>query len=155
MIRATVALTKGNALYGKGDLNGAADAFVVAATTTPGNAAALNNAAYLLARAKGDTDRAYEFASKAVVLEPAQPDYLDTLGYVLLKANKLADAEDALAKSVAVSSTPMALLHLAQVRVAQGNMAEARQLLDRAKQRQPDPETAKEIAEFEESLKGK
>jgi predicted Zn-dependent protease len=155
VIRATVALTKGNALYGKGDLNGAADAFVVAATTTPGNAAALNNAAYLLARAKGDTDRAYEFASKAVVLEPAQPDYLDTLGYVLLKANKLADAEDALTKSVAVTSTPTALLHLAQVRAAQGNMAEARQLVDRAKQRQPDPETAKEIAEFEESLKGK
>jgi tetratricopeptide (TPR) repeat protein len=155
IIRSTVALTKGNALYGKGDLNAAADAFLVAATTTPSNAAALNNAAYLLVRAKGDTDRAYELASKAVVLEPAQPDYLDTLGYVLLKANKLADAEDALTKSVAVTSTPTALLHLAQVRAAQGNMNEARQLVDRARQRQPDPETAKEIAEFEESLKGK
>jgi tetratricopeptide (TPR) repeat protein len=154
-IRATVALTKGNALYGKGDLNGAADAFLLAATTTPGNAAALNNAAYLLVRARGDTDRAFELASKAVVLAPAQPDYLDTLGYVLLKANKLSEAEDALTKSVAVTSTPTALLHLAQVRMAQGNASEARQLLERAKQRQPDPETAKEIAEFEESLKGK
>ena len=154
-IRATAALTKGNALYGKGDLSGASDAFLLAATTTPGNAAALNNAAYLLARAKGDTARAFELASKAVVLAPAQPDYLDTLGYVLLKANRLAEAEDALTKSVAVTSTPTALLHLAQVRAAQGNMADARQFLERAKQRQPDPETAKEIAEFEESLKGK
>ena len=154
-IRATVALTKGNALYGTGDLNGAAEAFVFAATTTPGNAAALNNAAYLLVRAKNDTARAFDFASRAVVLAPAQPDYLDTLGYVLLKSNRLEEAEDALTKSVAVNSTPTGLLHLAQVRAAQGNLAEARQLLDRAKQRQPDQETVKEIAEFEESLKGK
>jgi tetratricopeptide (TPR) repeat protein len=154
-IRATVALTKGNALYGKGDLVGASDAFLNAATTTPGNPAALNNAAYLLVRAKGDTARAFELASKAVVLQPAQPDYLDTLGFVLLKANRLAEAEDALTKSVAVSATPTALLHLAEVRFAQGNGQEARQLIERAKQRQPDPETAKEIAEFEQSMKGK
>ena len=154
-IRAAALLTKGNALYGKGQLVPATDAFAEAAKVSPGNAAALNNAAYLLAKVKGDNDKAFEFASSAVLLSPGQPDYLDTLGYVLLRSGRVAEAEDALTKSVAVAPAPSALLHLAQVRASQGNFAEARQLLDRARQRESDPETKKEIEEFTESIKGK
>jgi tetratricopeptide (TPR) repeat protein len=154
-VRAAALLTKGNALYGKGQLDAATDAFVEAARTTPGSAPALNNAAYLLARVKGDTAKAFELASSAVQIAPGQPDYLDTLGFVLLRSGRLAEAEDALSKSVAAAPTPSALLHLAQVRAEQGNMGECRQLIERARQRQPDPETKREIDAFEESIKGK
>jgi tetratricopeptide (TPR) repeat protein len=154
-VRAAALLTKGNALYGKGQLDAATDAFVEAARTTPRSAPALNNAAYLLARVKGDNAKAFELASSAVQIAPGQPDYLDTLGYVLLRSGRLPEAEDALSKSVATAPTPSALLHLAQVRAEQGNMGECRQLIERARQRQPDPETKREIDAFEESIKGK
>lgn len=154
-IRASAAMTRGSSLYAKGDLPAAADAFVVAATISPRNAAALNNAAYLVAKVKGDNAKAFELASKAIVLAPAQPDYLDTLGFVLLKSGRLAEAEDALNKSVAVSPTASALLHLAQLRAAQGNVGEARQIVERAKTRPADPDTAKELQEFAASLQGK
>ena len=154
-VRASAAMTRGGALYGKGDLPAATDAFVAAATISPRNAAALNNAAYLVAKVKGDNAKAFEFASKAVVLAPAQPDYLDTLGYVLMRSGRMAEAEDALNKSVAVSPTASALMHLAQLRAAQGNFGEARQIVDRAKARPADPDTAKELQEFAASLQGK
>ena len=154
-VRAAAAMTRGGALYGKGDLPAATDAFVAAATISPRNAAALNNAAYLVAKVKGDNAKAFELASKAVVLAPAQPDYLDTLGYVLMRSGRLAEAEDALNKSVAVSPTASALMHLAQLRAAQGNFGEARQIVDRAKTRPADPDTAKELQEFAASIQGK
>jgi hypothetical protein len=56
---------------------------------------------------------------------------------------------------VAVAPTASALLHLAQVRAGQGNVGDARQLLDRARAKTPDADTGKEIEEFSASLKGK
>jgi tetratricopeptide (TPR) repeat protein len=154
-VRAGVALTRGTVLYASGDVAGACDAFVQAATLSPRNAAALNNAAYLLVKSKNDTAKAFEYATQAVTLAPAQADYLDTLGYVLLKMGRMADADDVLGKSVAVSPTASGLLHLAQVKAAQGNVGDARQLLDRARARPGDDDSKKSIEEFAETLKGK
>jgi tetratricopeptide (TPR) repeat protein len=154
-VRSATAMTRGSVLYSRGDLKGACDAFETAAGIAQRNAAALNNAAYLLVKVKNDTAKAFELASLAVQLAPAQADYLDTLGYVLFKSGKLADAEDVLNKSVAVAPTASALMHLAQVRAGQGNVGDARQLLDRARAKSPDADTAKEIEEITASLKGK
>jgi tetratricopeptide (TPR) repeat protein len=154
-IRSAVAMTRGSVLFGKGDMKAACDSFERAAEIAQRNAAALNNAAYLLVKVKNDTSKAFELASRAVQLAPAQPDYLDTLGYILLKSGKLAEAEDVLNKSVAVAPTASALLHLAEVRAGQGNVGDARQLLDRARAKSPDADTAKDIEEFTASLKGK
>jgi len=153
--RAATAMTRGSVLYARGDLQAACESFEKAADMSQRNAAALNNAAYLLVKVKNDTARSFELASRAVQLAPAQPDYLDTLGYILFKSGKLAEAEDVLNKSVAVAPTASALLHLAQVRAGQGNVGDARQLLDRARAKTPDADTGKEIEEFSASLKGK
>jgi Flp pilus assembly protein TadD len=142
-------------LYTKKDMQAACAAFVSAAKLASGNPAALNNAAYLLSKVMNDNAQAFEFASRAVVLAPAQPDYLDTLGYVLLQMGRLAEAEDALNKSVAAAPSTSALLHLAQVRAAQGNIGDARQILDRARARPADPDSTKDIEAFAETLKGK
>ena len=154
-VESAVALTRGAVLYGRGDMEGACTAFVSAAQLSNSNPAALNNAAYLLTKVRKDYARAFEFATRAVLLAPAQPDYLDTLGFVLLQMGRLTDAEDALNKSVAVSPTTSGLLHLAQVRAAQGNIGDARQILDRARARPADPDSTKDIEAFAETLKGK
>jgi len=154
-VSAAVAMTRGTVLYTKKDMQAACAAFVSAAKLASGNPAALNNAAYLLSKVMNDNAQAFEFASRAVVLAPAQPDYLDTLGYVLLQMGRLAEAEDALNKSVAAAPSTSALLHLAQVRAAQGNIGDARQILDRARARPADPDSTKDIEAFAETLKGK
>jgi tetratricopeptide (TPR) repeat protein len=115
----------------------------------------LNNAAYLLVSSKGDTTKSFEYASKAVLLAPQNPDYLDTLGFVLLKLNRLAEAEDALSKSVAASPTAAALFHLAQVKLAQGDRAASRQALDRAIAAGPPPDLKKDIDAFAATLADK
>jgi tetratricopeptide (TPR) repeat protein len=154
-VESAVALTRGAVLYGRGDLEGACTAFVRAAQLANNNPAALNNAAYLLTKVRKDYSQAFELATRAVLLAPAQADYLDTLGFVLLQMGRLADAEDALNKSVAASPSTSGLLHLAQVRAAQGNIGDARQILDRARARPADPDSTKDIEAFAETLKGK
>jgi tetratricopeptide (TPR) repeat protein len=154
-IRAGAELTRGNLLYGRGDLSAACDAFERSVELNAGNPAALNNAAYLLVTVKGDTTKSFEYSSKAVLLAPQNPDYLDTLGLVLLKLNRLADAEDALNKSVAAAPTPSALFHLAQVKQAQGDRSAARQALDRASASSPPPDLKKEIDAFAATLADK
>jgi tetratricopeptide (TPR) repeat protein len=154
-IRAGAELTRGNVLYGRGDLTAACDAFARSVELNAGNPASLNNAAYLLVTVKGDTTKSFEYATKAVLLAPQNPDYLDTLGLVLLKLNRLAEAEDALNKSVAAAPTASALFHLAQVKQAQGDRAAARQALERAIAGNPPPDLKKEIDAFSATLADK
>jgi len=142
-------------LYGRGDLPAACDAFVRSVELNAGNPAALNNAAYLLVTVKGDTTKSFEYATKAVLLAPQNPDYLDTLGLALLKLNRLPEAEDALNKSIAAAPTPSALFHLAQVKQAQGDRAAARQALERANAGSPPPDLKKEIDAFAATLADK
>jgi tetratricopeptide (TPR) repeat protein len=154
-IRAGAELTRGNVLYGRGDLPAACDAFVRSVELNSGNPAALNNAAYLLVTVKGETTNSFEYATKAVLLAPQNPDYLDTLGLILFKLNRLTEAEDALNKSVSAAPTPSALFHLAQVKQAQGDRAAARQALDRANAGSPSPDLKKEIDAFAATLADK
>jgi Tfp pilus assembly protein PilF len=145
-------MARGNALFTKGDPQSAVDAFAEAAKLAPTNAGALNNAAFLLAKVKADYPQALEMAKRAVELAPGQPDFLDTLGYVELKAGKLAEADDFLTKSVAASPTASGLAHLAQVRIAQGKPGDAQVLLDRARAKATDDDTKKEIEEIAKSI---
>lgn len=154
-VRAGAELTRGTVLYGRGELPSACDAFVRSVELNSGNPAALNNAAYLLVTLKGETTKSFEYASKAVLLAPQNPDYLDTLGLILLKLNRLPEAEDALNRSIAAATTPSANLHLAQVKLAQGDRAAARQALDRAIGGNPPPDLKKEIDAFAATLADK
>ena len=67
---------------------------------------------------------------------------------MLLKLNRLAEAEDTLTKSVSAAPTASALLHLAQVKQAQGDRAAARQAVERARAASPSPDLTKEIDAF-------
>jgi tetratricopeptide (TPR) repeat protein len=155
-VRAGNDLTRGSVLYGKGDVAGACDAFERAAKLSGRNAAALNNAAYLLSTHKKDHRTAFEYASRAVQLAPSQPDYLDTLGYVLIQLSRFDDAVDALEKSVALQPSATAFLHLAQARAGQGKVPEARRAIEQANALgQAPPDVKKQIDELSASLAGK
>jgi tetratricopeptide (TPR) repeat protein len=154
-IRAGTELTRGNVLYGRGELSAACDAFIRSVELNSGNPAALNNAAYLLVTERNETTKSFEYATNAVSLAPQNPDYLDTLGLVLLRLNRLTEAEDSLNKSVAAAPTASALFHLAQVKQAQGDRAAARQALDRASAASPAPDLKKEIDAFAATLADK
>jgi tetratricopeptide (TPR) repeat protein len=153
--RASAELTRGNILYSRGELDLAAEAFVRSAELNSGNAGALNNAAYLLVTLKGETVKSLEYASKAVQLAPQNADFLDTLGLVLLKLNRLGDAEQILARSLAVAPTASAYLHLAQAKQAQGDRAAAREAIARAASSNPPPDVKREIDAFAATLADK
>lgn len=157
-LRATAMSMKGNALYTKGDAKAAVEAFRAAADLEPRNANALNNAAYIMAEQNADLAKALDYAERAVAVAPETPQFLDSLGFVLLKQAAAGDAkayqraEDALKRSLIMQETAPALLHLGMVQSATGRATEARRSLERAKQL---PNTAPDIAkQIDEALKG-
>ena len=151
-LRAGALMSRGNSLFAKGDADGAIEAFTASSKLSPRNAGASNNSAYLLAKVKGDNARALEYARRAVSIEPGNPDFLDTLGYVEFRLGKLPEADDTLTKSVAVAPTASGLLHLAQVKAARGKVADASALLDRARAKATTEESKKEIEEAAKAL---
>lgn len=52
---------------------------------TPNDAVLLSNTAWLMAETGGNLDEAMELAKKAIRLDPRQPDFTDTLGWIYLK----------------------------------------------------------------------
>ncbi len=151
-IRGGAMMARGTALYSKGDMAGACDAFTAAADLSPGNPSALNNAAYLQLKVKGDAVKGLAMAQRAVTISPGQPEYLDTLGYAQLKSGQLPQAEESLNRANALGASASSLMHLAQVKAAGGKTAEAQQLLDRAREKATDPDTKKEIEEIAASI---
>jgi tetratricopeptide (TPR) repeat protein len=84
----------------------------------PRHASAANDLGYSLADEGGDLDEAERLIRIAVEQEPDTPAFLDSLGWVLYKRGRFADAEPWLARAIEidVSPDPVVLDHLADVR---------------------------------------
>lgn len=82
------------------------------------HASAANDLGYSLADEGGDLAEAERLVRIAVEQEPDTPAYLDSLGWVLYKQGRFADAEPLLARAIEIdpSSDPVVLDHLADVR---------------------------------------
>jgi Flp pilus assembly protein TadD len=65
----------------------ALDAYRQAIQAQPDNATALNNTAYMLVETGGSLDEALELAQRALRLNPKQPGFSDTVGWIYLKKN--------------------------------------------------------------------
>lgn len=92
----------------------------------PKNAAALNYYGYMLADRGLRLDEAKEMIQRALDQEPFSGAYLDSLGWVYYKQNKLAEAETALRKAVEHEShDPTIRSHLGDVYAKQGRMEQA------------------------------
>jgi len=93
----------------------------------PRNAELLNNLAFRLASLDQDLKEADSLARRAVALDP-DPNYRDTLGYVLLKRQRWKEAEKTLDPLVKADDTAWeALLHLGMARAGLGATDAARE----------------------------
>jgi tetratricopeptide (TPR) repeat protein len=79
----------------------------------PDNAKALNNLAYLLLEGGNQTEEPLKYAQRAVELSPGNPDYEDTLGWVLYRRAVYDLAVKHLESSVSKKSTALPYYHLA------------------------------------------
>jgi len=94
----------------------------------PENAAALNNAAWLLNRAK--LPDALKYAQKAVQLAPKEPAFMDTLAEIYVANGQTAKALEIQKAAVAGEpGNPEHRLHLARIYLAVGDKQMARQEL--------------------------
>jgi tetratricopeptide (TPR) repeat protein len=92
----------------------------------PDNDAALNYLGYMLADRNIRLDEARDLVSKAVAREPNSGAYLDSLGWVYFRLNKLPEAEDKLREALRyMSRDPTVHDHLAEVYFKEGKIREA------------------------------
>jgi tetratricopeptide (TPR) repeat protein len=88
------------------------------------NVATLNNLAFLYAEDNRDLPMALQLAARAYILAPNDGSVQDTLGFVLLKNNKFAEAEKALKRAIETMPGNASIrYHLALVYKEQNNNA--------------------------------
>lgn len=103
----------------------------------PDHAEALNALGYTLADRNLRLDEAFTLIDKALKLNPDNPAILDSMGWVLFRQGKLAEAEGYLRQAYARSSDGEIAAHLAEVLAAQGRRDEALQLIQKGLSREP------------------
>jgi tetratricopeptide (TPR) repeat protein len=92
----------------------------------PDNDAALNYLGYMLADRNVRLDEARDMIVKALQREPNSGAYLDSLGWVYFRLNKLPEAEDKLREALQyMSRDPTVHDHLAEVYFREGKIREA------------------------------
>ncbi|HUQ95238.1 MAG TPA: tetratricopeptide repeat protein [Bryobacteraceae bacterium] len=89
----------------------------------PANASALNYLGYMLADRNVRLAEAHEMIKKALEQDPNNGAYLDSLGWVLFRMNRLDEAVDYLKKAIErTSKDPTVHEHLGDVYMKQGNL---------------------------------
>jgi tetratricopeptide (TPR) repeat protein len=112
------------------------------------NAVALNNLAYLLAEHTNQSDEALKHAQKAKELAPENPDYEDTLGWVLYRKGLYDLAVKHLESAAAKKNAAVLKYHLAMAYAKAGNQQRARTTLEdalRVDPNVPEARAAKEL----------
>jgi len=150
---ATVAATLALMLDAAGRKTEARQAYEATIELEPGNAMALNNLAFLLADTGGDLRQALELAQRARALLPESVEVQDTVGWIYLKANMVAEATE-LFRSLVVREPGNAGLryHLGAALARQGQKAAALEQLKQAQARGPSPADAAAIRALIQAL---
>jgi spermidine synthase len=132
---------------GEGRYADAVDLFRQVTRMEPQNARVFNNLAYYAAMGGGDLIEAERAARRAVDLDP-QPNYLDTLGYVLVRRERWDEAERTLTKARKGDPASMEiLLHLGMAQAGGGRDALARDSFERVARDAQDPKLARQARE--------
>ncbi len=94
--------------------------------SNPNSSSALNYLGYMLADRNVRLTEAYDLIRKALDLDPQNGAYLDSLGWVYFRMNKLEEAADYLARAIEKTSRdPTVHDHLGDVFLQQGKLKEA------------------------------
>ena len=121
-----VQFARGAMLEKQKNFEGAEAEFRKVLQTDPDNAGALNYLGYMLADRNIRLDEAHKMISRAVELEPGNGAYLDSLGWVQFRQNRLEQAEDSLRKALeSIKTDPTVHDHLGDVYMKEGKVREA------------------------------
>jgi Tfp pilus assembly protein PilF len=128
VLRATIATARV-------DYRQAEECYRQALQLQPGNPGILNNLAYLLLKRDPSSSEALQYSTRAVTLEPNNPNMLDTHARALLGGGRLREAAEYAQRAIdANSGDPTPRLTMARIHIAGGRTAEAAAQLDRAQQ---------------------
>ena len=118
------------------------------------NAPALNNLAFLYLQGFGSKEKALELALRAYRAAPEVPQMMDTLGYALVKNNRLKEAFELLRNAdMLLPDDPSVKYHLALLYKESGDSGHAREFISKALLHNDFPEE-KEARLLLDSLNG-
>lgn len=125
----------------------------------PENSSALNYLGYMFADRNQHLQEALQMVSKALVREPGNPAYLDSLGWVYYKLGQFPEAESNLKASLEkMGKDPTVHDHLGDVYFKQGKLKEAIQQWERSliewDATSPAEQEQAEIAKVQKKLEG-
>ncbi len=106
----------------------------------PDNVTALNALGYTLANRTERYSEAFSLISRALELDPEEPAILDSMGWILYRQGKYAQAVDYLSKAFAKFPDPEVAAHLGEVLWISGDKARALLVLQGAIAKDPDHE---------------
>jgi tetratricopeptide (TPR) repeat protein len=103
------------------------------------NHTALNNYAYYLSLRGEKLEEALDFARRAVSIQPENPSYLDTAGWVYFKLGNIVRAKEFIQRSIdAGAESADVFEHFGDVLEAEGNPGEAVNWWRKALETDPD-----------------
>ncbi len=141
----------------------ASDLYLRSSRLLPDDPNLKNNLAYTLTKHLNRHQDALPLAQAAVAAEPANPNFLDTLGTVYLALGNLNKAEETLLAGRDVANTSRTqlpiFLHLVEVHIARGNRAKADEFFAQARRAigrdsRLEGEFEEEIRRVDRKLKG-
>ncbi len=123
----------GNFYEKMGKFEKAEKALKKAISLNPSFGNALNYLAYSWAIRDKNLEKALELANKAVKLDPENPDYLDTLGWIYFKMGKIEEAEKYLEKAFSKKPwEPEILEHLGFLKIKKERIEEGINFLEKS-----------------------
>jgi putative PEP-CTERM system TPR-repeat lipoprotein len=139
----TAHLWLGNLAAMQGDSKAALAHFREVVASDPANAQALNNYAYLLAEVGNEPTEALKYAQKAKELAPEDPEYSDTLGWILYRKGLYPLAISELEQAAATGKNAVWKYHLAMAYAKAGDAARSQAALKAALKMNPSLPEAK------------
>jgi tetratricopeptide (TPR) repeat protein len=143
----------GTASYLSGDCTAAIAAYEKALGFAPDFHPILNNYAYLCGECLKDAKRGLPSARRAVQMQPTRPEYLDTLGTLLIADGEHREALEYLDRAARIADSAALQYHRAQALLGLGQRAEALTAAQRAGSMNPDEQTRRGLAELEPKLR--
>ncbi len=148
----------GVAHYRLKDFLKARDAYLATLQIEPTDVRALNNLAYMYVSDLKEPSEGLKYAKKAIEYQPRNPNILDTYGWCLAHAGRLADARRVLEESVDIAESATTLYHLGWTYEKMGLLGDAsktyRQALDLLA-RNPDPKLKQKLEQANERVQQK